>query len=330
MFSALLLLALQMPAVEVKPAAETEKVSQDPDDPAIWVNRKRPQESLILGTNKAAAPDGALYVFGLDGKVRQRIGPLNRPNNVDVEYGFRMGKRTVDLAVVTERLSNRLVIYSIGKDGVREAGAITCCNAPMGIGLYRRPSDGRIFAIVAPKSGPPDGYLYQYRLDSDAEGKIKGTLVRRFGQFSMTKEIEAVVVDDELGFVYYSDEGAGIRKYHADPDHPDAQKELGHFAREGFRGDREGLAIVAQPKGAGYLIATDQIPGSSEYHVFGRDGNNAPLFVFRGGADSTDGIEAVTAKLGPGFPEGLMVAMNSSGKNFLLFRLNEILRAAGR
>mgnify|MGYP003343774852 CR=1 FL=1 len=36
----------------------------------------------------------------------------------------------------------------------------------------------------------------------------------------------AVVVDDANGFVYYSDENTGIRKYQADPDAADASSEL--------------------------------------------------------------------------------------------------------
>ena len=31
-----------------------------PDDPAIWVNRGDASKSLVLGTMKVAAPDGAL------------------------------------------------------------------------------------------------------------------------------------------------------------------------------------------------------------------------------------------------------------------------------
>jgi 3-phytase len=41
--------------------------------------------------------------------------------------------------------------------------------------------------------------------------------------------------------------------------------------------------------------------------------------VVRGGADSTDGIEVTSAPLGSRFPHGLLVAMNSRGRNFLLF-----------
>ena len=74
---------------------------------------------------------------------------------------------------------------------------------------------------------------------------MKATFVRYFGAFSGTGEIEAVAVDDALGYVYYADEGNGIRKYHADPDHRDAASELAHFGRTGFRADREGIAIYA-------------------------------------------------------------------------------------
>lgn len=309
---------------DVKPVLGTDTVTDDPDDPAIWVNAKDPAQSLILGTNKVKAPNGALVVFGLDGKIRQTIAGIDRPNNVDVEYGLG----GIDIAVLTERLKNRLAVFSVNAAGVKAIGTVDSCPEPMGIGLYKRPKDGTIFAIVSPKgraNSPRENYLCQYRLEMN-NGTIFGKLVRRFGKFSGSKEIEAVVVDDEAGIVYYSDEGAGIRKYHADPDHPDAAKEIAIFGQQGFRGDREGLALYTQTSGNGFLIATDQLPGNSEYHVFSRTGKNEELFVFRGGADTTDGIEATSANLGPKFPHGLFVAMNSGPKNFLVYRWEDIMR----
>ena len=101
--------------------------------------------------------------------------------------------------------------------------------APMGIGLYKRPKDGAIFAIVSPKAGPRQYYLWQYRLEDDGTGRVKATFVRRFGDFSGVGEIEAIAVDDELGYVYYADEVAGIHKWLADPDAPGADRELTLF-----------------------------------------------------------------------------------------------------
>jgi 3-phytase len=80
------------------------------------------------------------------------------------------------------------------------------------IGLYRRPRDGTIFAIISAKAGPKSGYLWQYRLADDGTGRVGATFVRRSGNFSGVGEIEAVVVDDELGSVYYADEGTGMAR----------------------------------------------------------------------------------------------------------------------
>ena len=57
----------------ITPAVATDALPKDPDDPAIWFNSRNPENSLLLGTMKVAAPDGALAVFGLDGKLRHLL-----------------------------------------------------------------------------------------------------------------------------------------------------------------------------------------------------------------------------------------------------------------
>lgn len=337
-----LLATAPQPLTDIKVAVSTDPTGGDPDDPAIWVNPTSPADSLILGTNKQAAPSGALMVFGLDGKTRQTIGNIDRPNNVDIEYGLPMGRSRVDIAVLTERLKRRLRVFGVsaGKplSDISSAGGIPVFEgqegeqaAPMGIALYKRPKDGAIFAMVGRKTGPRAGYIWQYRLEHDGSGKVKGTKIREFGRFSGAGEIEAIAVDDELGYVYYADEGDGIHKWHADPDHPGAKAELAHFGRDGFRADREGIAIYALSGGKGYILCTDQLPGHSEYRVFRREGkagnphdHSELVQVLRGPADSTDGLDATSASLGPQFPHGLIVAMNSAGRNYLIFRWQDI------
>jgi 3-phytase len=322
----------------LKPIAATDQVVKDPDDPAIWVHPTQPERSLILGTDKTGAPEGGLYVFGLDGKLRQKITGIDRPNNVDVEYGLTINGRRADIAVLTERYKNRLRVFRIEPDGsgvsdISSEGGLSVFQgnrgeqaAPMGIALYRRSSDGAIFAIAGRKTGPRNGYLWQYRLEDDGSGKVRATRVREFGGFSGRGEIEAVAVDDALGYVYYADEGDGIHKWQADPDHPDASHELALFGKDGFKADREGIAIYTRPDGTGYIVCTDQLPGNSEYRVFRREGkpgnphdHSEVVAVLRGSADSTDGIEITSAALGPRFPQGLLVAMNSRGRNFLIY-----------
>ena len=333
------------PLALVTPVVATAQVTDDPDDPAIWVNRSAPARSLIFGTNKVKAPTGALVAFGLDGAIRQVFAGLDRPNNVDVEYGLRVGGELVDIVVITERLKNQLRVFRIAPDGsgfaeISSPGRVGVFKdrsgeeaAPMGIGLYRRARDGAVFAILSPKAGPRDGYLQEYRLDDDGAGRVQATWVRTFGRFSGVSEIEAIAVDDDLGYVYYADEGDGIHKYHADPDRPDATRELAHFGLTSFNADREGIAIYARDDRTGYIVCTDQLDRSSEFHVYRREG--APgnphdhtdlLKVFAGSSDATDGIEIAAGPL-PGFPHGLMVAMNSAPKNFLLYRWDAIAQA---
>jgi len=331
---------------DVSPAVSTASVPTDPDDPAIYINRADPSQSLILGTNKVRAPEGALLVFGLDGKIRQTIGPLDRPNNVDVEYGLLLGGQPTDIAVLTERLQHRLRVFAIGKDGVlTDVGCPTGLKVlegrqgeaaePMGISLFKRLRDGAVFAVVAPKTGPAQGYLCQYRLLDDGTGKVKAEKVREFGTFSGGEgEIEAVAVDDALGYVYYADEFDGIHKYHADPDHPQAAVELARFGTSGFQADREGIGIYAFDDGTGYILCTDQLDGSSQYRIFRREGapgnphdHSELVKVVRGGADATDGLEVTSSAVGPGFPHGMMVAMNSGPRNFLVFKWDDVASA---
>jgi 3-phytase len=332
-------------ALEIDPAYATATLTNDPDDPAFWVHPTDPSRSLIIGTMKVASPAGAIVVFGMDGQVRQLISGIDRPNNVDVEYRIRLGGRDIDIVVATERLKRQLRAFRVDPAEGRlvDLGAVPVlegqegeAGAPMGVALYRRDRDGAIFAIVAPKAGPRDGYLWQYQLSDAGGGRVGARFVRRFGTFSATtvreeNEIEAVAVDDALGFVYYADEADGIHKWHADPDHPDAQRELAHFGRSGFRGDREGIALYVLPDGTGYIICTDQLDEDSEYHVFAREGapgnphdHSREIAVLRGEADATDGIEISSRDLGPALPHGALIAMNSAARNFLVYRWQDV------
>ncbi|HEY7058590.1 MAG TPA: phytase, partial [Vicinamibacterales bacterium] len=293
------------PTIEVEPVRTTASLPRDADDPAIWINRADPSHSLILGTMKVGSPEGSLAVFGLDGTLHELLRGPDRPNNVDVEYGLTLKGTPTDIAVVTERQGRRLRVYAIPADGgsLRDVssgqmpileGAQGAQGGPMGIGLYRRPKDGAIFAIVSPKAGPKNNYLWQYRLSDDGSGQVKATFVRRFGSFSGKGEIEAVVVDDELGYVYYADEQVGIHKWHADPDAPGADQELALFGTAGYQSDREGLGIYALSNGTGYIVSVDQLRGESVFHVYRREGepgrphdHSKEVMTFRGHADST-------------------------------------------
>ncbi len=322
------------PGEEISPRIMTETTLHDTDDPAIWINYDDPAQSLILGTDKDA--EGALYVFDLKGKILadKVIDSLQRPNNVDVEYGLMLNGQPTDIAVLTERLTSKLRIFSLpdmkpidgGGIPVFEGESSTEYRDLMGIALYKRPSDNAIFAIVGRKNGPTDGtYLWQYLLQDNGSGEVKATLVRKFGNFSGTKEIEAIAVDDSLGYVYYSDEQVGVRKYNADPER--GNEELALFGTEGFTADHEGISIYAMEGGKGYILVSDQ--EVNKFHIFSRDGwednphDHRLLKIVTLSTVSSDGSETVNYPFSPQFPHGFLVAM-SEGKTFHLYHWEDI------
>ncbi|CAF1403122.1 unnamed protein product [Rotaria magnacalcarata] len=288
-----------LPLIEASIA--TESVRTDPDDPAIWIHPNQPELSLIIGTDKKAGI-GGLYVFNLDGKIIQHIDNIDRPNNVDVEYGFKINETYfIDLVVFTERLQSRLRIFSInintgqlyeitGRNTNVFIDSIGMAAAPMGLALYKRPSDKKIYAIVSRKSGPNYNYLGQYELIWN-QGLVDLKFIRYFGDYHGT-EIESIVVDDQLGHVYYCDESYGIRKYNVDPN-TNQTEQIGFINTTNlWQGDSEGLAIYTTSDRNGYLITTDQISHGAIFHIFERQGTNSYIKSIKTRADRTDGIEA--------------------------------------
>jgi 3-phytase len=319
-------------AAAVRPLRATEPVPGDSDDPAIWFHPTDPAQSLLVGTDKA----GGLYLFDLAGRLLadRSITGLARPNNVDIEQGVTLGGRRFDLAVVTERDGGRLRVFELPALRPIDGGGIDVFagetgdrKAPMGVGLYLRPADGALFAIVSRKAGPADGYLWQYRIESDAGGTVRFTKVRELGAFSGTGEIEAIFVDDALGYLYYSDEWGGIRKYAADPDAADAGRQLAHFGLTGFREDREGLSLYALDATTGYLLASDQ--QANRFRVFPREGtdkdphDHPEITSIPVSTIESDGSETTSRPLGPDFPHGLFVAM-SEDRTFQLYRWEDL------
>ena len=251
--------------IPVKPRVVTTQARYDTDDPAIWVHPTDPAQSLILGTDKDL--DGALLVFGLDGVERKDLSVrgIIRPNNVDLAMDIALGEGRVDVAVLTERFAHRLRAYSLPDMRPIDGGGIPIFEGDrardgMGVALYRRPDDAALFAIVSRSDfgAPLDCYLHQYRLVDDGTGTLRGLFVRAFATWSGKKEIEALAVDSELGYVYASDETHGIRKYFADPAAEDAEDELAVFGTEGFARDHEGISIYPTGLGTGYIVVSDQ------------------------------------------------------------------------
>jgi 3-phytase len=316
----------------VKPLYTTEPVEFDTDDPAIWINPADSSQSLIIGTDKDE--NGGLYVFDLKGKIikDKTITGLKRPDNVDVAYGLMLGGRKTDIVVTTERMTHKLRIYSLPDMKAVDNGGIPVYQGQtgamyrdlMGIAMYTD-SSGQIYAIPGRKTGPVDGtYLWQYLLEDDGTGHVKATLKRKFGNYSGKKEIEAIAVDNELGYVYYSDEQYGVRKYYADP--AKGNKELAVFAKEGFTEDHEGISIYKTTDTTGYILVSDQ--SANQFKVYSREGvknkNDHPLITsIKVSTNQSDGSDIYSKPLNEDFKHGIFVAM-SDNKTFQLYRWEDL------
>jgi 3-phytase len=154
------------------------------DDPAIWVNKKRPQKSVVIGTNKQQG----LFVYDLQGREVQHFN-TGRLNNVDVRYGVRVGKKIMDVAVATNRDDNSLAIYTRDpRTGTLSfSGSVaTDLEEIYGFCMYQSPPtaaqpEGVLYAIPNAKSGE----FQQIQLNAvintaqkmQCNGKVKSNVV---------------------------------------------------------------------------------------------------------------------------------------------------------
>jgi hypothetical protein len=79
------------------------------------------------------------------------------------------------------------------------------------------------------------------------------------------------------------------------------------------------------------LLCTEQLEGGSKLHIYPRFGvQRKPILTVQTGADDTDGLDASAHNFGAPFEKGLVVAMNSEGRNFWLYRWADIEQALAK
>ncbi len=300
--------------------AHTDSIPGKADEVGIWVDRHEPIKSVIIGNDKS--PMGALYVYDLRGNLVDHTDDLNEPVGVSIRYDIVLSTGSVDVVACALRSTNEIKLFKIDPK-TRKLTDITTENGistgferdTYGLCLYKRASDGQLFAFVSRKK---TDNIHQVLLEDDGAGKIKGTLVRKFGLKDQKSFVEGMVADDEYGYYYCSDEQNAILKYHADPNVKRDPFIQAFGVGDGIRGDREGLALYKKKKGKGYLIVSSQ--GDSTFKIYQREGKNK--FVKSAslhGVWKTDGIAATSESIPPYYPTGVFVAHNDSDNNFVLF-----------
>lgn len=289
---------------EVYASAETEPVrSRDDaaDDPAIWINRGAPEESLILGTDKQAG----LSVYDLQGREVQFL-PLPRPNNVDLRQDLFVGSTTGDFAVTSNRGDNTFSILSVSADGVEEVARLAAeTPEPYGICIGAAPAP---LVAITHKTGELDVYELSY---------TRAFSARRIGTGHVPGlQMEGCVFDEAHHALYVGYEPFGIVKFDtrklASDEPPVVIDEIG--SGTGLVEDVEGLAIYETGPLSGYLIASVQ--GDHSYQAYDRvTGEPAGRFRIGNGPNTdgvkeTDGLAATNANLGRVYPEGILVVQD--------------------
>jgi 3-phytase len=325
--------AQSIPAtITVNPKVSTASVDDDADDPAIWIHPSDPAKSVIIGTDKGN--NGGLYVWDMEGRQIQYIR-LGNPNNVDVRYGMLVGGQRIDIAVTNIRSTREMKVYRINPNDGTLTDITTSSGIktpelgdPYGLCLYQRPSDGAMFVIQSTQVGATEN-LHQYRLEDDGSGRIKGTYIRAFGNNTIEEYVEGLVVDDELGYVYASDEPNAVRKYYADPDRGNNDQIVAFATGDGIAGDREGLAIYQCPGGTGYILLSNQ--DGTNVKVYRREGDNGDphrhallTTIQTNGSSDTDGLEVTSVPTSANFPKGFLVTHNASDAQFNLYAWEDI------
>ncbi|MEH2084642.1 MAG: phytase [Nostoc sp.] len=336
------------PRVETRPDLlddETLPVDQraDADDPAIYVNATNSAESLVLTSVKNAG----LRVYDLSGNLLQTVNPGGiRYNNIDLQYGFKLGNQSVDIAVASDRQNDKLAIFKINPNPTTSGqyleditdsniGTIfqglpfeppysASTRSSYGLALYRSPVTNDYYVFTSRRQ---TGDIAQFKLIDKGNGKIGAELVREFTIPSPTAaerspQTEGMVVDQETGFLYIAQEDVGIWKFNAEPDSGTTDKLIDRVRFEGgshLTDDAEGLTIYYGKNGTGYLLASSQ--GDSTFVAYTREGNNEYVGNFaignNGSIDSvqeSDGADVINVPLGPNFPFGLFITQDGSNQ----------------
>lgn len=318
-------LANALPTVTVHASGETEAVATTnadaADDPAIWRNAANPAASLIVGTDKKAG----LYVYDLDGKVRD-FNNAGSVNNVDLaEHG---GRIVVAASDRSDRANAQVALFAL--DG--NAGKLTALGkVPAGAGeaygicLYRTPD--ALYAFMVAK----DGTIRQLALDMS--GKTPQAKIVR--TMKLGTQSEGCAVDADTGRLYVAEEDVGLWRFDARPDGPLEPVKIAAADGRQIVADAEGVAIAKDGSG-GYLVVSSQ--GDNAYAVY-RLADDSYVGRFRiapgtfGSTEETDGIEIATGDFGPAFPDGIMIAQDGvnapRAQNFKLVRWDQIKAALG-
>jgi 3-phytase len=318
-----------LPTASVSAKLETQPVAtldDAADDPAIWRNKVKPEQSLIIATDKRAG----IHVYDLLGQ-QISFTPSPRLNNVDLrDVGGNVGI----LVAASDRqdlLNAKMAMFRLDTDARRlvPLGSIAVgAGEAYGMCLWQRASDKALFGFVVLK----DGRIDQIAIDTNGAVPT-GKLVR---SLKLGTQSEGCVVDDRTGILYVAEEDVGLWKFDASPDGPMTPIAIAKADGNEIVMDAEGVALAPSGSDGGYVVVSSQ--GDNAYVVY-----KLPEAKYVGrfrindgkvdGVQETDGIELMLGDFGPDFPGGLLVVQDGDNRpatqNFKLVSWADVVAALG-
>lgn len=316
----------------VSATIETDSVAHSgdaADDPAIWLNTARPEQSLILAADKRFG----LRVYGLNGKETQAI-PAGRINNIDLRNVT--GRSDVAaLAAGSNRTSQSVSFFTVAPNGkvrwLRDSELSLNLDDPYGLCMQKH--DGQMSVFVNDK----DGRYQQFHVTL-AGDRVQTNLVR---EFNAKEQPEGCAGDDDNGRLFFGVEEVGLMEIPGSQTQITRFEEIAKADNTALHADVEGMDIYHCDEG-GYLVVSSQ--GNDSYAVFDR----LPPFNYRGsfrivanyaqgidGASETDGLAVHSGDFGSLFPHGILVVQDgrnvspSENQNFKIVDWRVIENALG-
>ena len=150
----------------VQPATETvdrqPSGTNDADDPSFWVHPSDPAKSLVITTVKQAGID----VFRPDGTLVQTvpIPSTSRFNNVEVVYNISVGGVPRDLALVSDRGTDKVHVFRIDGSAAAPLTEVTAAGVPLVFGGAKKVRSKTTYGLTAwrnPDTGVGEVFVTQ-------------------------------------------------------------------------------------------------------------------------------------------------------------------------
>ena len=330
--------------VEVEAIYETPPVvtkGDAADDPAIWVNKSNPSNSIIFGTDKKSG----IYSYNLQGQELSYTN-LGNINNIDIRtinVGDDENVSDFTFLFASNRTLGSVDLWVFEDNETRQKLETDSWQVPSKPS-FRGKSDIIVYGICA---GIDAKYGLVAFLTEDTGPRVEVWNLTEDGlnlitTFNNGGESEGCVYDDLNRTLFISEEEVrGVLKAYRLDDSFDFSEPYIVDSRDGqIGGDPEGVSLYKTPNNSGYLILSSQ--GDSKFNLYDRNYPYDYITSFRIGSSKsidnvtdTDGIETINFKLSDEYPKGIMIAQDGYNKdglwskkqNFKFVSFQDILEA---